>query len=61
MKTYEIGEKIEWTAGKIKVTGVVYEDLGDRVSVFTHTIDGIRSHRMLEPLKTILKDEPKKD
>jgi hypothetical protein len=53
-RVYEIGEKITWMAGKIVITGVVFDDLGDSVSVYSHTIDGLRSHRMLQPTKVIL-------
>lgn len=50
---FEIGQKVEWTVGNVKSSGVVLEQKGEVTEVVSHYIGGRPSVQNLE-VQTIL-------
>lgn len=50
----EIGQKVEWTVGKVKSQGAVLECRGELTEIMTHYIGGVRSNREVEVLTELL-------
>jgi len=58
MSLLRIGEKVQWKVGRVESMGVVLDDEVDgdtEVTVLTHIIGGIRSHREIKVNRDLLK------